>query len=495
MVDTTGITLLLGTFGILVLLRIPITFCLAFAALVTGTYLDIPLEAIVKTMADGVMNFSLLAIPFFIIMGEIMNEGGISAKHRDAGQPHRRPSARGAGPRERPGQHVLRRHLRVRRGGCLVAGLDRHPDDEEAGLRRRSSPSGLTVCSACQGIIIPPSHNMIIYAFAVGDGLAAGRRFHAGGLRRQALPGRATSPGSCWGSGMLVIAMIIAIRQASTRAEKSYTLQRRPVRSLRDGFLALFTAVIVVGGVIVGVFTATEAAAFALLYAFVIAFFVYRASPAFPVHQDSLRLPQDPGHRHEPDRAAARRSATSSPGCAGAARWPPNGCCRSPTTTTCCCCWSTSCSSVLGLHHGHGAADPDLHADPVPGAGPEDGHGPRPLRHHAADEPRHRAVHAAGGQRPVCGQRRSARSPSRRPPAGCLPFYVSMLVALMLVTYVPAITMWLPNLLSWPVGRQKRGSGPGWAAPPALSRTTSGGAYFTARICSTTVRISGGCLS
>ncbi len=79
-VDPTGITLLLGVFGVLVLLRVPITFCLAFSAIITGTYLNVPLEAIVKTMADGVMNFSLLAIPFFIIMGEVMNEGGISQR-------------------------------------------------------------------------------------------------------------------------------------------------------------------------------------------------------------------------------------------------------------------------------------------------------------------------------------------------------------------------------------------------------------------------------
>src|SRR5512139_2397372 len=79
-IDPVGITLLLGIFGILVILRVPITFCLAVSAIVTGTYLSVPLEAIVKVMADGVMNFSLLAIPFFIIMGEIMNEGGIAQR-------------------------------------------------------------------------------------------------------------------------------------------------------------------------------------------------------------------------------------------------------------------------------------------------------------------------------------------------------------------------------------------------------------------------------
>jgi len=73
-----------------------------------------------------------------------------------------------------------------------------------------------------------------------------------------------------------------------------------------DGLLALCTALIVVGGVIIGVFTATEAAAFAVLYAFVVAFFVYRRSAIDQVYQDSLRLLEDPGHCHEPDRCCQR---------------------------------------------------------------------------------------------------------------------------------------------------------------------------------------------
>jgi TRAP-type mannitol/chloroaromatic compound transport system permease large subunit len=133
-VDHIGITLLLGIFGVLVLLRVPITFCLAISAIITGIYLNVPLEAIVKVMADGVMNFSLLAIPFFIIMGEIMNEGGISGSAvADVSS----------------------------LGSIVIPMMKKQGYDEEFTV-------GLTVCSACQGIIIPPSHNMIIYAFAVG---------------------------------------------------------------------------------------------------------------------------------------------------------------------------------------------------------------------------------------------------------------------------------------------------------------------------------------
>ena len=135
---------------------------------------------------------------------------------------------------------------------------------------------GLTVCSACQGIIIPPSHNMISYAFAVG-----GVSQLVGGTFRVVLVGRlflgGYVPGILLGLSMLVMSVIIAVVKKYPRGE-SYTL-RQAMEVARDGILAMRTAVIVVGGVILGVFTATQAAAFACIYAFIVAFFVYRAIP------------------------------------------------------------------------------------------------------------------------------------------------------------------------------------------------------------------------
>jgi tripartite ATP-independent transporter DctM subunit len=274
-VDRTGIALLLGIFGVLVLLRVPITFCLAISAIVTGLYLNVPLEAIVKTMADGVMNFSLLAIPFFIIMGEIMNEGGIS---------RRIVNLANLFVGRLPGGLALVNVLDSMffggisgsavadvssLGSIVIPMMKRQKYDDEFAV-------GLTVCSACQGIIIPPSHNMIIYAFAVGTAsqlaggtllvVSVGKLFLGGYL-----------PGILMGVSMLIISLVIAIRRKYPRGE-GYTLKEGIV-ILLDGFLALCTALIVVGGVVVGVFTATEAAAFAVLYAFIITFFVYRETP------------------------------------------------------------------------------------------------------------------------------------------------------------------------------------------------------------------------
>jgi tripartite ATP-independent transporter DctM subunit len=135
---------------------------------------------------------------------------------------------------------------------------------------------GLTICSACQGVIIPPSHNMIIYAFAVGTASQlTGGQLVVVSVGKLFLGGYA--PGILMGVTMMIIALIIAIKKKYPRG-KGYSLKEGVVIFF-DGLLALCTALIVVGGVIIGVFTATEAAAFAVLYAFVVAFFVYREAP------------------------------------------------------------------------------------------------------------------------------------------------------------------------------------------------------------------------
>ena len=273
--DGVGIILLLGIFAVLVLLRVPITFCLAGATLVASIWLRIPLEAIAQKMADGVMNFSLLAIPFFIIMGEIMNEGGISQRIVNLAN-----LFVGRLPGGLALVNVLDSMFFGGISGSAVADVSSLGSIVIPMMKRQGYDDefsvGLTVCTACQGIIIPPSHNMIIYAFAVG-----GASQLAGGTLRVVSVGKlflgGYVPGILLGMSMLVISIIIAVIKKYPKGEP-YTL-RQALAVARDGILALLTAVIVVGGVIIGVFTATEAAAFACIYAFIVAFFVYREVP------------------------------------------------------------------------------------------------------------------------------------------------------------------------------------------------------------------------
>jgi tripartite ATP-independent transporter DctM subunit len=154
-------------------------------------------------------------------------------------------------------------------GSIVIPMMKKQGYDEEFSV-------GLTICSACQGVIIPPSHNMIIYAFAVGSASQlAGGQLLVVSVGKLFLGGYA--PGILMGVAMLIIALIIAIKRKYPRG-KGYSLKEGVVVFL-DGFVALCTALVVVGGVIIGVFTATEAAAFAVLYAFVITFIVYREAP------------------------------------------------------------------------------------------------------------------------------------------------------------------------------------------------------------------------
>jgi tripartite ATP-independent transporter DctM subunit len=131
--------------------------------------------------------------------------------------------------------------------------------------------TAVTVTSACQGIIIPPSHNMIIYSLAAG-GVSIGRLFLGGFV-----------PGVLLGIALMVISYVIAVKRDYPK-ERKYSL-KEGLSVTRDAILGLLTAVIIIGGVISGVFTATESAAIATVYAFIITFFVYREIPlrAFPV--------------------------------------------------------------------------------------------------------------------------------------------------------------------------------------------------------------------
>lgn len=256
--------ILLGTFVGLLILRVPITFTLIVASIASASYMNIPLMAIVQRMVQGVRSFSLLAIPFFILAGEIMSKGGISQRLIDLSNV--------LVGRVRGGLaqvNVLASMFFGGISGSAVAdvssiGTIMIPVMKKKGYDADYS-TAVTVTSACQGIIIPPSHNMIIYSLAAG-GVSVGRLFLGGII-----------PGILLGLALMVISYIIAVRRDYPR-ERVYTF-RESLVVFRDASLGLLTAVIIIGGVISGIFTATESAAIATVYAFFITFFVYREIP------------------------------------------------------------------------------------------------------------------------------------------------------------------------------------------------------------------------
>jgi len=256
--------ILLGGFILLLILRIPITFALASVSILTAMYLNIPLMAIVQQMVQGVRSFSLLAIPFFILAGEMMGQGGIARKLIDF--------ANILVGRVRGGLamvNVVESMFFGGISGSAVAdvastGTIMIPMMKMQGYDDDFSVA-ITVTSATQGIIIPPSHNMIIYSLAAG-GVSVGRLFLGGFI-----------PGITLGISLMIMSYILSIKRNYPRGEKISFKQA--LKTTKDAALGLLTAVIIMGGVISGVFTATESAAVAAVYAFFVTFFVYKEIP------------------------------------------------------------------------------------------------------------------------------------------------------------------------------------------------------------------------
>lgn len=256
-----GTIILLGGFIILLILKVPITFSLAISSIGTALYLNIPLLAVVQRMVQGVNSFSLLAIPFFILAGELMSQGGISRRLIQFSN-----VLIGRIPGGLAQVNVLSSMFFGGISGSAVAdvssiGTMLIPMMKEKGYDDDYAV-GITVTSACQGVIIPPSHNMIIYAMAAG-GVSVGRLF-LGGL----------VPGVLLGVSLMIISFIIAVKRNYPK-ERKYGFKETLI-VCKDAFLGLITALIIIGGVITGIFTATESAAIACVYAFIITFFVYR---------------------------------------------------------------------------------------------------------------------------------------------------------------------------------------------------------------------------
>ena len=264
MVDYLGITILLGSFILLLILRTPISFALLASAILTSFYLKVPLMSVAVQMVKGIHSFSLLAIPFFILAGEIMGAGGISRRIIEF--------TNVLVGRVRGGLAQVNILASMFFGGISGSAI---ADVSSIGalLIPMMKDSGydtdyavdVTITSACQGLIIPPSHNMIIFAVSAG-GVSVGQLFLGGML-----------PGVLLGMALMIISYVIAVKRGYPKGAKISF--KEAIKIASSAILGLLTAVIIIGGVIGGIFTATESAAVACLYAFIVTFFIYREIP------------------------------------------------------------------------------------------------------------------------------------------------------------------------------------------------------------------------
>ena len=181
MVNTTvAAALLIGLFFALIILHLPITFSLCIATGVCMIYCKIPLMTLIQNYSASINSFTLMAIPFFILAGEIMGSGGISnrlLKTADACVGHIRGGLAHV--------NVLASMLFGSMSGSAVAdvsslGSIEVPMMVEGGYDRDFSVA-VTVASSCQGVLIPPSHNMVMYSLAAG-GCSIGALFMGGAV-------------------------------------------------------------------------------------------------------------------------------------------------------------------------------------------------------------------------------------------------------------------------------------------------------------------------
>jgi len=259
-----AIGILFGTFIFLLILRVPISISLIISSIATALYLKIPLLIISQRMVKGVESFSLLAIPFFIIAGEMMGSGGMSKRLIDLSNVFVGRIQGGLAQ-----INVLTSMIFGGISGSAVADVSSEgtiiiPVMKQKGYDDDFSVA-VTVATSCEGVIIPPSHNMIIYAVAAG-GVSVGRLFLAGII-----------PGILLGLATMILCFIIAKKRNYPKEEKISFIQG--IKIIWKSLLGIGTIVIIMVGVLTGMFTATESAAIAALYAFIVTFFVYREIP------------------------------------------------------------------------------------------------------------------------------------------------------------------------------------------------------------------------
>ena len=259
--SSLAIALLFGTFFVFIIARVPITFALAGSTAITMLYVHVPLMSLVQQMSKSINSFSLMAIPFFILAGEIMCVGGISDRLL--------AFANALVGRFRGGLSHVNIVASMFFGGIsgsAVAdvsslGSVEIPMMVKAGYTPEFS-TAVTVTGACQGVLIPPSHNMIIYSLAAG-GVSVGALFLGGFI-----------PGVLLGCCLLVVSIYMSIKHKYPKG-RAVGLKEF-ITTTKDALLALGTALIIFFGTALGFFTATESAAIACIYAFIVSFFIYR---------------------------------------------------------------------------------------------------------------------------------------------------------------------------------------------------------------------------
>ena len=259
--ETLSTVILLGSFLVMILMRFPIAYAVGLSTIFCMMSMEQPLQTISQQMVKGVWSFSQMAVPSFITMGVLMGTGGISDKLIS----------------------LANSLVGWMRGGLAMVnivasyffgGISGSASADTASLGSILIPmmvdegydadfsTAVTITSSCEGLLVPPSHNMVIYATTAG-GISVGALFMAGYL-----------PGAILAISLMVGSYIISVKRNYPKGER-FSVSNF-VKQLGKSIWALLAVLIVVVGVVGGVFTATESAAIAVVYSLLVSVFVYK---------------------------------------------------------------------------------------------------------------------------------------------------------------------------------------------------------------------------
>jgi tripartite ATP-independent transporter DctM subunit len=248
---------------VLCFLGLPVAYALGVSAILAALWLGIPLEAIMLKTSDGMDDFPLLAIPFFVLAGAIMAEGGMAGRIIDFAKVFVGAIRGGLAV-----VNILASTLFGCLSGSSVAdtasiGSVMIPQMIKSGYPRLFAVN-VTIAGALQPLLIPPSHNMVIYSLAAGGSVSVAHLFMAGII-----------PGLLLGASLILLCLYIARRDNFPVGER--VTWREAGRITIDAVWGLVTVLIIIGGILSGIFTPTESAAVACVWAFLVTMFVYRS--------------------------------------------------------------------------------------------------------------------------------------------------------------------------------------------------------------------------
>lgn len=258
------IIVLVVSFVVLLILGVPIAFSIGVAALLTmlvSIAPDAAFTTMAQRMATSLDSFALLAIPFFILAGQFMNRGGIASRLIDFAK-----ALVGTLPGGLAYVNIIACMLFGAISGSAVAAASAiggimSPRMVKEGYSKPFS-AAVNITSATTGMIIPPSNILIVYSLASG-GVSIAALFVAGYI-----------PGILLGLVLMFVAGFIAMKQGYPVGER--TSLNEVIKKFFDALPSLLLLVVVIGGIIAGIFTATEASAIAVLYTLILSMVVYR---------------------------------------------------------------------------------------------------------------------------------------------------------------------------------------------------------------------------